>query len=119
MYINKHHVQQPYPLDITLDIRIDNQSLQQVSHFTYLGSSIACDGSLDHELNNRIGKSSGAFNSINNVWRNRGIHNPIKFRIYESAVLTILLYGGDTWHTTQKQLQRLEAFHQLCMRQIL
>ena len=30
-----------------------------------------------------------------------------------------MLYGGETWHTTQKQLQRLEAFHQLCMRRIL
>ena len=119
MCINKHHAQQPYPLDATLNIVVEDQLLQQVSHFTYLGSTLSCDGSIDRELNICIGKASSAFNSFNNVWRKRGIQLLTKIKIYESGVITQLLYGCSSWTLKQQQLQRLDAFYHRCLRQIL
>ena len=37
MFVNKPHVQQPYPKDCTLNIVTNNTQLEQVSHFCYLG----------------------------------------------------------------------------------
>ena len=119
MCINKHHTQQPYPLDATMDIVVEDQLLQQVSHFTYLGSTLSCDGSIDRELNIHIGKASSAFNSLNNVWRKRDIQLLTKIKIYESGIITQLLYGCSSWTLKQQQLQGLDAFNHRCQRRIL
>ena len=119
MCINKHHTQQPCPLDATVNIVVEGQLLQQVSHFTYLGSTITCDGSIDRELDIRIGKASSAFNSLNNIWRNSGVQLSTKVDIYRSAVVTQLLYGSASWTLKQQQLERLDAFHHRCLRRIL
>jgi len=68
-----------------------------VLSFVSLGSTIACNGSLDPELDKRIGKASGAFNSLNKIWYKKKISLKTKIRIFESAVLTILLYAAETW----------------------
>ena len=39
--------------------------------------------------------------------------------LYKSLVLTILLYGGESWPMTQDQTARLERFHQRQLRIIL
>ena len=41
-------------------INIGNHTLQVVKEFTYLGSTITSNLSLDNELNRRIEKASGA-----------------------------------------------------------
>ena len=42
-----------------------------------------------------------------------------KLTFYKSAVLTVLLYGAESWPTTAAQLQRLEVFHQRRLREIM
>ena len=88
-------------------------------HFKYLGVIISGDGNIDKELSARIQKSTGAFNLLSNIWKNRNIKRNTKIRIYKAAVLTILLYGCEVWNTTDKQMKRFEVFHQRCLRRIL
>ena len=88
------------------------------THLPY-GVAPPSDGTLDKEENVRIGKASGAFNSLNNIWKNQGILLQNKIAIYESAVITQLLYACSSWALTKQQLSRLEAFHHNCLRRIL
>ncbi len=39
--------------------------------------------------------------------------------IYGSFVLSVLLYGAESWRITRTQLQWLDAFHHRCLRTIL
>ena len=119
MAISKSTAQRPYTKECTLDITVDGNPVEQVSHFTYLGNVISSDGTLDRELSARIQKASGAFNQLGSIWNNRNIYTSTKIRIYKSAVVTILTYGSETWNTTQKQMKRIEVFHQRCLRRIL
>lgn len=119
MAIAKHTTQRPYTEDATVDIRIEDLPVQQVSNCKYLGAIISSDGTIDRELSARIQKASGAFNQLSNIWKNRNILTNTKIRIYFAAVVTILLYGSEVWNTTKKQLHRFEVFHQRCLRRIL
>ena len=119
MVIGKDTSQYPLPKERTIDITVDGSSVKQVTQFTYLGATITSDGKLDKEISVRIGKATGAFNQLNNVWKNRNISVNNKVRIYVAAVLTILSYGCEVWNTTQVQSRRLETFHQYCLRRIL
>ena len=119
MAIAKNTSQRPFTKEGTVDITVEGSPVQQVSDFTYLGVIISSDGTIDRELSARIRKASGAFNQLNNIWKNRNIQTNTKIRIYKAAVLTILLYGSEVWNTTKKQHHRLEVFHQRCLRRIL
>ena len=119
MAFGKSTGQRPYNEQCTLDITVDGSPVEQVSHFTYLGTTISSDGTIDRDLTNRINKASGAFNQLGNIWKNRNIYKSTKIRIYKSAVITILTYGCETWNTTKNQLKRFEVFHQRCLRRIL
>ena len=119
MAVSKNTTQQPYTEECSLDIIVDTSPVQQVSHFTYLGTIICSDGTIDRELSARIQKASGAFNQLSSIWNNRNILNATKIRIYKAAVTTILLYGCEVWNTTKKQMKRFEVFHQRCLRRIL
>ena len=84
-----------------------------------MGAVISSDGTIDRELTIRIQKASGAFKQLSCIWNNRNIHTATKIRIYKSAVVTILIYGSETWTTTKLQMKRFEVFHQRCLRRIL
>jgi len=56
MSIDKYTSQQPFPEHVNLNIKSDGEILEQVSFFVYLGSIIACNNSLDLELNKRTVK---------------------------------------------------------------
>ena len=111
MVIGKDTSQLPLPKERTLDITVDGNSVKQVTQFTYLGATITSDGKIDKEISVRIGKATGAFNQLNNVWKNQNISINNKVRIYVAAVLTILIFGCEIWNTTQIQNRRLETFH--------
>ena len=42
-----------------------------------------------------------------------------KLKVYNSLVLSVLLYGCETWTTLKADERKLEAFHMQCQRRIL
>jgi len=56
--------------------------------------------------------------SINKVWRQTRLQLQTKLRLYQTCILSILLYGSETW-TLLQDLRKLEAFHMRCQRMIL
>ena len=73
MAVSKNTTQQPYTEECSLDIIVDTSPVQQVSHFTYLGTIICSDGTIDRELSARIQKASGAFNQLSSICNNSAI----------------------------------------------
>jgi len=119
MAVGKHTTQRPYTEEGTLSVTVEGCPAEQVSTFTYLGTTFSSDGKMDTELSLRIQKASGAFSQLGKIWNNSSILLSTKIRIYEAAVLTILTYGSEVWVTTKAQMSRLEVFHQRCLRRIL
>ena len=119
MVFSKGVGQRPFAEAETADISVEGSLAEQVNNFTYLGSVMSSDGTIDKELETRVGKAYSAFSSLCRIWYNRNIRTSTKIRIYRAAVLTVLLYGCEAWTTTQPQDRRVEAFHQRCLRKIL
>ena len=101
-------------------ISIRGNTLKEVQDFTYLGSIISNNCSLDREINNRISRASAAFGQLTErVYLNRNLKLPTKIRVYQAIVLSILLYGSESWTLYSKQLNKLNAFHMRCLRRML
>ena len=102
------------------DITVNGQHLNSVERFTYLGSTLSRNVTIDDEVNTRLAKASVAFGRLHkSVWNRRGITTETKVKVYRAVVLTSLLYGCETWTTYQRHVRKLNHFHTKCLRRIL
>jgi endonuclease/exonuclease/phosphatase family metal-dependent hydrolase len=100
-------------------ITVGGEKLREVTQFVYLGSTIKNNGSTETEIKTRIGKAAAAFNTLHKVWKNANISLKTKIRLLNSNVLTVLLYGCETWKDIPELDKKLASFHQRCLRRIL
>lgn len=113
---------QPVPGSNTegLNIRIDNQDLNRVSHFKYLGSTVSDTNKLDEELKSRMSKASSAFGRLRErVWDNKHLTIKTKAAVYRAIVLSTLLYGVESWTIYRITSHRLSAYMMRHLRYIL
>ena len=85
--------------DITTTLSNQN-SLENVDEFVYLGSTISHNGNFTSEPDNHIGRAANAFNRLQPVMRHKSIKMPTKTAIYQAIVLSTPLYGSESWNTT-------------------
>ena len=86
------------------------EDIEEVTEFTYLGSKMSADGDTEVEIRTRITKASQAFASLKNIWKCRNISTNTKIRLFKSNVLSVLLYGSESWKTTKTIENKLEVF---------
>ena len=107
-------------IDDMPNVKINNNQLEIVPDFTYLGSLLTSNLSLEKEIDRRIGKAYTTFCRLAaRVWENNVLTTRTKILIYRACVLSTLLYGSGSWCLYFKQQRRLNAFHMKCLRRIL
>ena len=93
-------------------ITIGDYELDVVEQFTYLGSNITDNLSLDTEIDKRIGKATTTLARLTSrVWANPKLTVKIKVVVYNACVVSTLVYGSETWTTYARQEKRLNSFH--------
>jgi len=55
---------------------------------------------------------------LDRVWRQSRLSTTTKFHIYNSCVLSSLLYASDTWTLLKPDIAKLETFHMMNQRRI-
>ncbi|KAI8487404.1 hypothetical protein Bbelb_348730 [Branchiostoma belcheri] len=101
-------------------ITLHGNPLQTVDRFTYLGSVMTSTHSLDEEINVRIGRAAASFGKLSKrVWENQKLTKKTKVLVYNTCVLSTLLYGSEAWTVYSRQEKRLNSFHLRCLRKIL
>ena len=53
------------------------------------------------------------------VWKNKYISFPVKVKLYESLVMSTLLYSAELWPLTVTEKKKLEAAHHRFQRRLL
>jgi len=71
-------------------------TVEAVDLFVYLGSFINSDGRSTHGIHRRIGMASCIMGRLSNVWQQSRLSLATKLRVYNSLVLSVLLYGCET-----------------------
>ena len=101
-------------------ITVNGQKLKVVDKFTYLGSTLSQNQTIDDEISLRLAKASAAFGRLNTtVWTRRGIRLETKLKVYQAVILPTLLYGCETWTIYQRHAKKLNHFHTKCLRRLL
>ena len=104
-----------------LEIKIDDKGLNNVDSFTYLSSNLSSSNSLNKEVSNaslrQVRASYGRLHKRS--WKERGLKLETKCTVYRAVVLTVLLYGCESWALCRNHVKLLHQFHQRCLRRIL
>ena len=104
----------------TLPLQLEADQIEIVSDFIYLGSNITRDGEVKDEVKCRIGKAARAFGCLQRpVFRNHHLSVETKRNVYRAVVLSVLLYGAETWAVKAESVRRLNNFHNRCVRTIM
>ena len=100
-------------------ITVGEGTIEAVNDFIYLGSKMQADGDSEPDIKRRISKASQAFSMLKNVWKSKKLSHNTKIRIFKSNVLSVLLYGCESWKITTTISRLLEVFQNRCLRRIL
>ena len=93
-----------------MDIRTNNTPLKQFEEFIYLGGKISQKESCTDDGKYRIGKALGAMQNLNDIWKSKDISTSTKIQLYKSLILSILMYGSETWTLRKEHENRLLVF---------
>ena len=104
-----------YNLPENTIIELEGNPLEKVDDFQYLGSYV---GSTEKDLKHRKGKAWSAFWKLDNIWTSKA-DLTLKLKLFNSSVLSVLLYGSETWVLTPKLQKLLNSFYVTCLRIIL
>ena len=89
---------------------IERRATGTTDAFTYLGSTINKTGGTEEDVKARIQKARVAFIMLRKIWRAKRMR---VMRLFNSNVKAVLLYGAETWRTTQKTLKCTDL-HRVC-----
>ena len=98
---------------------INGETIKETENFCYLGSILTEDGGADLDVVSRIQKARQAFILLNNVWNSTQLTRNLKLRFFKSNIISVLLYGCETWKMTSIIANKIQVFVNKCLRRIL
>ena len=100
------------------NITMNGQRLEEVTSFKYLGATLTQDGSSSAEIRIRIATATTALVKLQRMWKS-SMSFQAKHKLYRSLVLSIFLYGCETWTLMADTERRIQAFETKCLRKLL
>ena len=82
-------------------VKVNGEDLPTTEGFSSFGSTVRHDGGADIDIRNRLSKDRKAFRMLNRVWKSSQYSTQTTVRLYQSCVLSTLLYGSECWRMTE------------------
>jgi len=109
-------------LCVNCEGKIFNENGEEVpakDHIKYLGALLSSDGHATTEISRRVGLAKAEFQCLQKCWNHCRLHVERKKELYQSLVLSKLLYGLESVVLLSHDKRRLNSFHASCCRRIL
>ena len=100
------------------NISIDNEELEQVEEFKYLGQTVTADAKTEKEIKIRIGIAKSRFQEMKIVLTNKRITQELRLRLVKCFVLSTFTYGCETWTINKDMESKINAFEMWILRKI-
>jgi len=81
-------------------VRTDNSTFERVEEFKYLGTTLTNQNSIAEEVKSRLRSGNACYQSVQNLLSSRLLSKNLKIKIYRTIILSVVLYGCETWSLT-------------------
>ena len=76
---------------------IDGETVETVSDFIFLGSSVTSDGDCSHEIKRRLLLGRKVLTNLDSIFKSRDITLPTKVHLVKAMVFPGVMYGCESW----------------------
>ena len=99
-----------------IKIKADNETLQQVNRFIYLGTEIREDIKTDKEIERRSNIAKEKFSAMSKLLTSKKLQLKTRMNILKGYVYSIFTYGCETWTLSKSNENKIEVFEMWCLR---
>ena len=86
-------------------ITVGNIQIDQVRSFTYLGTIVNGNNTLEEEIRERIVKGNKAFYANRACFKSKLVSRKSKLKLYWSVIRPVVVYGCETWVLKESIIQ--------------
>ena len=97
----------------------DEETVDTVSDFIFLGSKITADGDCSHEIKRHLLLGRKVMTNLENILKSRDITLPTNVHLAKVMVCLVVMYGCESWTIKKAECQRIDAFELWCWRRLL
>ena len=94
--------------------QIDEETVETVTDFIFLGSKITEDGDCSHEIKRCLLLGRKVMTNLDSILKSRDITLPTKFHLVKAMVFPVVMYGCESRTIKKGECQRIDAF-ELCV----
>lgn len=96
-------------------ISLQGHEIVNVARAKCLGATVVAHGGSNEEIRARCEKAFVAFHQLRQIWADRKLPQSLKLQLYKVRVLSMLLYGGESWTLTGVSLKMLRNLNARCL----
>ena len=99
--------------------QIDEETMETVTAFTFLGSKIPADGDCSHEIKRLLLLGRKAMTNLDSILKSRDITLSTEVRLVIAMFFPAVMYGCETWTIKKAEHLRTDASELWCWRRLL
>ena len=99
--------------------QIDEETVETVRDFIFLGSKITVDGDCSHEIKRCLLLGRRIMTNLDSILNSRDITLSTKVRLVKAMVFPVVMYGCESCTVKKAECQRIDAFELWCWRKLL
>ena len=99
--------------------QIDEETVETVTDFIFLGSKITEDGDCSHEIKRCLLLGRKAMTNLVRTLKRQDITLPTKAHLVKAMVFPVIMYGHESWAIKKAECQRIDAFELWCWIRLL
>ena len=114
--IQKTKIMTSHPI---ISWQINEEEMETVRDFTFLGSKITADGDCNHEIKKCLLLGRKALTNLDSILKSRDITLPTKVRLVKAMIFPAVMYECESSPIKKAESQRIAAFELWCCRRLL
>ena len=86
---------------------IDEETMETVTDFIFLGSKITADGDCSHKIKRHLLLGRKALTKIHDILESRDITLPLKVHLVKAIVFPVVMCGCESWTIKKLSTKKL------------
>ena len=96
-------------------IVMEDEEIENVYYFEYLGSRISCDGDDKADVKYRMNIAQSTFSSLSHIWKDHRLLLSVKLKLYATSVCSTFTHACEAWNLTDSVKTMINGFNSLCL----